>query len=74
MSCEGPLGIPLQSVPGPKSLSAGEEANLRVPLHANMDLGFLWSFRRGVRLRLVWRHANPLSSRALTVVSGFLSS
>ena len=59
---------------GPKSSSAAEEANLSVPLHANMDLGFLWRFRRGVRLHLVWRHANPLSSRALTVVSGFLSS
>ena len=32
--------------------------------------GFLW----GVRPRLVWRYASPHSSRALTVVSGFLSS
>ena len=34
----------------------------------------LWSFNRGVRPCFVWRHANLLSSQALTVVSGFLSS
>ena len=36
--------------------------------------GFLWSFKREVRPRLVWRHGSPLSSRAGKVVSGFLSS
>ena len=36
--------------------------------------GFLWSFNRGVWPHLVWRHSSPLSSRAVTVVSGFLSS
>ena len=35
---------------------------------------FLWSFKRGVRPHLVWTRASPLSSRAVTVVSGFLSS
>ena len=35
--------------------------------------GFLRSFNRGVRLRLLWRHASLQSSRAVTVVSGFLS-
>ena len=35
---------------------------------------FLCSFNRGVRPRLMWRHASPLSSRPVTVVSGFLSS
>ena len=35
---------------------------------------FLRSFNRGVRPRLVWRYASPLSSRSVTVVSGFLSS
>ena len=35
---------------------------------------FLWSFHRGVRPHLVWRHASPLSSRAVKVVSGLLSS
>ena len=36
--------------------------------------GFLWSFNRGVRPRLMWIHGSPLSSRAVKVVSGFLSS
>ena len=35
---------------------------------------FLWSFNSGVRPHLVWRPASPLSSRAVTVVSGLLSS
>ena len=35
---------------------------------------FLWSFHRGVRPRLVWRHASPFSCRAGKAVSGFLSS
>ena len=36
--------------------------------------GLLCSFHRGVRPRLMWRHAIPLTSRAVTVVSGLLSS
>ena len=36
--------------------------------------GFPWSFNKGVSPRLVWRHTNPLSSRVVTVASGFLSS
>ena len=36
--------------------------------------GILWSFNRGFRPCLVWRHASPLSSRAVTVLSSFLSS
>ena len=35
--------------------------------------GFLWSFHRGVRLCVVWRHARPLSSQAEKTGSGFLS-
>ena len=35
--------------------------------------GLLWCFHRGVRPRLVWRHARPLSSRAGIAASGFLS-
>ena len=34
---------------------------------------FLWSFHRGVRPRIVWKHASPLSSQAGKGVSGFLS-
>ena len=63
-SCEQPLGIPLQSVPGARS-SSGAEARTS---------GFLWSFHMGVRPHLVWRLASPLSSRAVKVVSDFLSS
>ena len=36
--------------------------------------GFLWRFNSGVRLRLMWRHPSPLSSRAVKVLSAFLSS
>ena len=36
--------------------------------------GFLWSFHRGIRPRLLWRHGSVLSSRAVKVASGFLSS
>ena len=36
--------------------------------------GILWSFNRGFRPCLVWRHASPLSSRAVTVLSSFLLS
>ena len=35
---------------------------------------FVWSFYRGVRPRLLWRHASPLSSQSVRVDSGFLSS
>ena len=36
--------------------------------------GFLWSFNRRVKPHRVWRHTSPLSSRAVNVLSGFLSS
>ena len=35
--------------------------------------GFLWSFHRRVRPRLVWRHALPLFFQAGKAASGFLS-
>ena len=35
--------------------------------------GYLWSFNRGVRPHLVQSHGSPLASRAVKVVSGFLS-
>ena len=34
--------------------------------------GFLWSFHKRVRPRLLWRLASPLSSRGGKAVSGFL--
>ena len=36
--------------------------------------GFLWSFNSGISVPLGLRHSSPLSSRAVAVVSGFLSS
>ena len=36
-------------------------------------LEFLWSFHRGVRPSLLWKHASPLSSLTGKAVSGFLS-
>ena len=36
--------------------------------------GFLWSFHRRVRPRLMWSHESSLSSPAVTVELGFLSS
>ena len=38
------------------------------------NLGFLWSLSRGVRPRLLWLHARPLSSRAVSAVPGFPST
>ena len=72
-SCEGSLGIPLQAVPGLRSSSGFEgEPQDSSPLPTWIS-GFLWSFQRGVRPRLLWRHTSPLSSRAGYAVSGFLS-
>ena len=74
VSCEGPLGIPLQSVPDPRSSSGAEAATSDFLFRADMVLGVPMEFPQGVMPRPGWRHASPLSSRAVTVVSGFLSS
>ena len=74
VSCEGPLGIPLQSVPDPRSSSGAEAATSDFLFRADMVLGIPMEFPQGVMPRPGWRHASPLSSRAVTVVSGFLSS
>ena len=59
---------------GPMS-SPGDETTTSVSLSsADMDLGAPLEFHRGVRPRLMWRHASPLSSPAVTVESHFLSS
>ena len=73
-SYEGPLWIPLQSVPGPRSSS-----ELRLEAQGSSPVltwisGFLWSFNTGFGPRRLWKHASPPSFRAVTVVSGFLSS
>ena len=63
-SCEGPLRIPLQSVPGPRS-SSGVVAKTSVfPSNADMDLGVPIEFQQ-------WSQA---SSRVETCKFAFLSS
>ena len=52
-SCEGPLRIPLQSVPGPRS-SSGAEARTS---------GFLSSYDRDLRDSLVRPQESPVSMR-----------
>ena len=73
-SCEGPLGIPLQSVQGHRASSQVEAGTSVFLSSSDTDLGYLWSFNRGVRPLLVWRHGILLPSRGVKVVSGLLSS
>ena len=70
-SYEGPLWIPLQSIPGPRSSSGLRREPQGSSTVLTWTSGFLWSFHRGVRPRLVWKHACPLSSRAGKAASGF---
>ena len=73
-SCEGFLGIPLQLVLCARSSSGlGLEPQVSPP-GLTWISGFLWSFNRRVKPHRVWRHTSPLSSRAVKVLSGFLSS
>ena len=61
----GPFGIPLPSMPGTTTLcgvGAGPEHSSPV---LTRILGYFWSLPRGVSPRLDWRHARPLSSRAV---------
>ena len=51
----------LQSVPGPRSLSRVEAKPQGSSPGLKWISGFLWSFNRGFRPHLLWRHASPLS-------------
>ena len=65
----GPLGIPLPTMPGPKTLcgvGAGHDHSSPV---LTWILGFFWSLPRGVSPRLEWGHAPVLSSRGVAAVS-----
>ena len=73
MRVRGASQIPLQLVLGPRYSSGAEAGTSGFLSSADMDLGVPRSFNRGVGLRLLRRHASPLSSQAVTVVSGFLS-
>ena len=69
----GPLGIPLPSMPGPKTLcgaGAGTEDSSPV---LTWILGYFWSLPRGVSPRVEWGQARALSSRAVAAGSRFPS-
>ena len=69
----GPLGIPLPSMPGPKTLCGTvPEPEDSSPV-LTWILGYFWSLPRGVSPRLEWGHARALSSRDVAVVSCFPS-
>ena len=61
---EGRLWIPLQSLAGTRSSSGVKAGNSGFLSRADMDLGIPLGFHSGIRPRLLWRHANRLSSRA----------
>ena len=69
----GPLGIPLPSMPGCKTLCGVDaEPEVSSPV-LTWILGYFWSLSRGVSPRLEWGHARALSSRAIAAVSRFPS-
>ena len=69
----GPLGIPLPSMPGPKTcVKSVPEPEVTSPV-LTWILGYFWSLPRGFSPRLEWWHARALSSRAVSAVSRFPS-
>ena len=69
----GSLGIPLQSMLGPKTWGGvGAIPEYTSPV-LTWILGYFWSLPRGVSPRLEWGHARALSSRAGAAVSRFPS-
>ena len=69
----GSLGIPLQSMLGPKTCVESvlePEDSSPVP---TWILGYFWRLSRGVIPRLEWGHARALSSRAAAGLSRFPS-
>ena len=67
----GPLGFPLRSMLGPKTLCGVSTGTCRFLSSADMDLGVLLEAPRGVSPRLKWGHARALSFRAVAAVSRF---
>ena len=64
----GPLGIPLPSIPGPKTLcGVGAQPEYSSSV-LTWILGYFWSLPRGVSPRLDWGHARVLSSRAVAAL------
>ena len=69
----GSLGIPLQSISGPKTLcGVGARPEVSSPV-LTWILGYFWSLPSGVSPRLEWGHARAISSRAVAAVSPFPS-
>ena len=64
----GPLGIPLPSMPGPKTcVDSVPEPEDSSPV-LTWIIGYFWSLPRGVRPRLEWGNAGALSSRSSSSV------
>ena len=64
-----PLGIPLPSMPGPKTLCGSvPEPEDSSPV-LTWILGFFWSLPRVVSPRYEWGHARAVSSRAVAAAS-----
>ena len=70
---QGPLGIPLETMPGPKTFCGVGVGNGGFLSSADMDLGVLLESPRGVSPCLEWGHAHVLSSPAVATVSRFPS-
>ena len=70
---QGPLGIPLPSMLGPKTLCGVGAGTLGFLSSADMDLGVLLESPQGVSPCLEWGHARALSSRTVAAVSHFPS-
>ena len=69
----GPLGIPLPSMPGPKSFVKSVREPEDTSPGQTWILGYFWSLPRGVSARLEGRHARALSFRAVAPASGLPS-
>ena len=59
---QGPLGIPLPSMPGPTTLCGlGARPEVSSPV-VTWILGYFWSLPSGVSPRLEWGHTRAISS------------
>ena len=72
-SREGPLGIALHSLSGPRSSSGVEAGTSGFFSRADMDLEVPLGHPQGSQDLVMWSHASQLFSPAGKAVSGFLS-
>ena len=73
-SCEGPLRIPLKLVPGARSSSRVDAGTSGFLFSADMDLEVPMEFQQGSQASSRVETSSQFSSRAVKVVSDFLSS